>query len=129
MELKVRIKGMSFLLESASPGLLQELSQYSFAPDGIPLCVYGDSAYPLRVHLQGPLKGANLTPAEPQFNKAMSQVIVNYYCIPRFQEKLKNQLKSCCAFNKRSQLSSSIKYFEVYWNRSTPNPGLFQLGF
>ena len=45
-------------------GLLQELSHYSFAPDGTPL-----------------------------------------------------------------QLSLSIKYFEVFWNSSTPNPGLFQLGF
>ena len=49
-------------------GLLQELSHYSFAPDGTPLCVYGDPAYPLRVHLQGPFKGAHLTPAEQQFN-------------------------------------------------------------
>ena len=49
-------------------GLLQELSQYSFAPDGTPLCVYGDPAYPLRIHLQGPFKGANLTPAEQQYS-------------------------------------------------------------
>ena len=47
----------------ADSGLLQALSQYSFAPDGTPLCVYG---HPLRVHLQGPFKGANLTPAEQQ---------------------------------------------------------------
>ena len=58
-------------------GLLHELSQYSFAPDGTPLCVYGDPVYPLRVHLQGPFKGVNLTPAEQQFNKAMSQVRVS----------------------------------------------------
>ena len=43
----------SMLVDS---GLLQELSQYSFASDGTPLCVYGDRAYPLRVHLQGPFK-------------------------------------------------------------------------
>ena len=48
----------------ADSGLLEELLQYSFAPDGTPLCVYGDSAYPLRVDLQGPFKGANLTPAD-----------------------------------------------------------------
>ena len=58
-------------------GLLQELLQYSFAPDGTPLCVYGDRAHPSRVHLQGPFKGANLTQAEQQFNKAMSQVRVS----------------------------------------------------
>ena len=38
-------------------------------PDGTPLCVYVD---PLRFHLQGPFEGANLSPAEQQFNKAMS---------------------------------------------------------
>lgn len=57
--------------------LHQELSQYSFAPDGTPLCVYGDPEYPLLVHLLGPFKGANLTPGEQQFNKAMSQVRVS----------------------------------------------------
>ena len=87
--------------------------------------------HPLRVHLQRPFKGAQLTPAEQQFNKAMSQArvlverlfvdIVNYFCIPRFQEKLKNRLKASwqnvhcvCALKKLSQLSLSIKYFKVF---------------
>ena len=79
-------------------GLLQELLQYSFAPDGTPLCIYGDPGYPLHVHLQGPFKGVNLTPAEQQFNKAMSQVsvlvewlfgnIVNYFAFLDFKKKL-----------------------------------------
>ena len=84
--------------------------------------------HPLRVHLQRPFKGAHLTPAEQQFNKAMSQArvlvewlfvdIVNHFCIPRFQEKLKNWLKACwqnvhcvCTLKRLSQLSLSIKYF------------------
>ena len=120
-------------------GLLQELSQYSFALDGISLCVYGDPAYPLRVHIQGPFKGVNLASAEQQFNKAMSfgrMAFLGYcelLCILRFHEKVKNRLKSCwhnlhcvCALKKRSQLSLSIKFF---CNISTPNPGLFPLGF
>ena len=127
-------------------GLLQELSQYSFSLDGVSLCVYGDPTYPLRVHIQGPFKGVNLTPAEQQFNKAMSQVrvsvewlfwdIVNYFAFLDFKKKFKIGIKSCwqnvhcvCALKKRSQLSLSIKYLEVFWNISTPNPGLFQLGF
>ena len=79
-------------------GLLQELSQYSFAMDGMSFCVYGNPAYPLLVHIQGPLKGVNLTPAEQQFNKAMSQVrvsvewlfwdIVNYFAFLDFKKKL-----------------------------------------
>ena len=79
-------------------GLLQELSYYWFAPDRTPLRVYGDPAYPLRFHLQGPFKGAHLTPAEQQFNKAMSQVrvsvewlfgdIVNYFAFLDFKKNL-----------------------------------------
>ena len=80
-------------------GLLQELSHYSFAPDGTPLSVYGDPAYLLRVHLQGPFKGGHLTAAEQQFNKAMSQVrvsaewlfgvIVNYFASLDFKKNFK----------------------------------------
>ena len=127
-------------------GLLQELSHYSFAPDGTPLCVYGDPAYPLRVHLQGSFKRRSFDTSratvqqghEPSqsFGKMAIWGHCKLFCIPRFQEKLKNRLKSfwqnvhCVgALKKRSQLSLSVKYFEVFRNRSTPNPGLFQLGF
>ena len=58
-------------------GLLQEFSQYSFAPDGTPLCSYGGPVYPFCVYLQGPSKGAYLTPAEQQSNKAMNQVRIS----------------------------------------------------
>ena len=35
----------------ADSGLLQELEPYAFSPTGEPMCIYGDPAYPLRVHL------------------------------------------------------------------------------
>ena len=35
----------------AESGLLNEFQQHSFAPNGDPLCIYGDPAYPFRVHL------------------------------------------------------------------------------
>ena len=83
----------------AESGLLHELSRYSFAPDGTPLCLYGDPAYPLRVHLQGPFKGANLAPPQEDFNKSMSQVrvsvewvfgdIVNYFAFLDIKKNLK----------------------------------------
>ena len=39
----------------ASSGLLQDLQRFSNSPvTGLPMCVYGDPAYPLRAHLQGP---------------------------------------------------------------------------
>ena len=37
-------------------GLMQDLEQFAFASDGIALCLYGDPAYPLRVHLQQPFR-------------------------------------------------------------------------
>ena len=35
----------------ADSGLLATLQQHSFETNGNPLCIYGDPAYPLRVHL------------------------------------------------------------------------------
>ena len=88
----------------ADSGLLNDLSRYSFAPDGTPLCIYDDPAYPLRVHLQGPFKGAALTPLEQHFNKSMSQVrvavewvfgdITNYFAFLDFKKNLKIGLSS-----------------------------------
>ena len=40
------------------------------------LCLYGDPAYPLGVHLQGPFRDRQLTPQMQVYNKAMSEVIV-----------------------------------------------------
>ena len=55
-------------------GLLRELQQNAISPAGQPLCIYGDPAYPLRMHLQGPFRNAHLTPQMQQFNKCMSEV-------------------------------------------------------
>ena len=73
----------------AVSGLLPKLQQHCYDLNENPLCIYGDPAYPLRVHLQGPFKGAGLTPREKMFNTCMSQVrvvvewvfgdIINYF--------------------------------------------------
>ena len=60
----------------ASSGLLQDLQRFSNSPvTGLPMCVYGDPAYPLRAHLQGPYKGAVLTLHQQEFNKSMSSAV------------------------------------------------------
>ena len=41
---------------------------------GQPMCVYGDPAYPLRVHLQGPFKYGVLTNQLKAYNASMSAV-------------------------------------------------------
>ena len=56
----------------ADSGLLQVLEQRAFSPDGRPMCLYGDPAYPLRVQLQAPFKDGHLTPQMQEFNRCMS---------------------------------------------------------
>ena len=45
----------------ARSGVLNQLQRFSVDTNGNPLCIYGDPAYPLRLHLQGPFRGAGLT--------------------------------------------------------------------
>lgn len=56
--------------------LLQNLQRVAFH-NGQPLCVYGDPAYPLNVHLQAPFQTANITPDQQMYNKAMSKVRIS----------------------------------------------------
>ena len=54
-------------------GLLNDLRRVAFY-NGQPLCLYGDPAYPLGVHLQAPYRGNHLTPQMKLYNKSMSEV-------------------------------------------------------
>lgn len=84
----------------AMSGILPQLDQVSFSPTGQAMCIYGDPAYPHRIHLQCPFaRRLNLTPAEQAFNMSMSQVrvsvewvfgdIVNYFKFTDFKKDLK----------------------------------------
>ncbi|XP_071963310.1 uncharacterized protein [Antedon mediterranea] len=64
----------AFMLRESN--LLQQLERYAVRLNGDPLCIYGDPAYPLRVHLQAPFKG-NLTQGQQDFNRSMSQARVS----------------------------------------------------
>ena len=57
-------------------GLLNQLQQYSFGQNQRSLYVYGDPAYPLRVHLQAGFKGARLSQQQIHWNTRMSEVRV-----------------------------------------------------
>ena len=84
-------------------GLLQALQQYAYV-GGRPMCVYGDPAYPHRVHLQAPYRNRQLTAEMEAFNKSMSSVrvsvewlfgdIVNYFRFVDFKKNLKIGLSS-----------------------------------
>lgn len=79
--------------------LLGDLQQYSNSPDGQPLCVYGDPAYPISVHMQRSFAGPELTRVQKEYNTAMSRVrvsvewvfgdIANYFAFVDFKKKLK----------------------------------------
>ena len=57
--------------------LLDELQQFSYAPNGEALCIYGDLAYPLRQQ-QCPFRQRQGITAEQQaFNQSMSKVPVS----------------------------------------------------
>jgi hypothetical protein len=62
----------------ASSGLLQDLQRFSNNPlTGLPMCIYGDLAYPLRPQLQTPYRGAVLPQNQQDYNKSMSSARVS----------------------------------------------------
>lgn len=82
-------------------GLLASLRQVAFY-NNHPLCLYGDPAYPLGVHLQAPFRNRELTPEMREFNKAMSGVrvsvewmfgnITKYFSFVDFKKQMKVNL-------------------------------------
>ena len=61
----------------ADSGLLKDMGNFAFSPAGQPMCVYGDPAYPLRIHLQAPYRQGCLTQQMEDYNKALSAVLVS----------------------------------------------------
>ena len=61
----------------ADSGLLRDLQRHAFSPAGQPMCIYGDLAYPLRVHLQTPFRHVPLAPLMQDYNEAMSALRIS----------------------------------------------------
>ena len=61
----------------ADSGLLHQLEHHAFSLAGEPMALYGDPAYPLRVHLQVPYRCAGMSPQMEAYNKAMSAVRIS----------------------------------------------------
>ena len=88
----------------ADSGLLNDLQRFAFSSTGQPMCLYGDPAYPLRIHLQVPFRNTVRTPALQAFNFSMRAVrksvewlfgdIVNYFKFLDFHKNLKIGLSS-----------------------------------
>ena len=83
-------------------GLMRDLERIAYSPTGEALCIYGDPAYPLRIHLQAPFRDVNLTDEMKAYNKAMSSVrvsvewlfggVVNYFRFVDFKRALSIRL-------------------------------------
>ena len=57
--------------------LLTKLEHHSFSPTGQAMCIYGDPAYPHRIHLQRPFaQQAGFTHEQQAFNQSMSHARV-----------------------------------------------------
>ena len=88
----------------AHSDLLPQLQQFAHAPNGNTLCIYGNPAYPVRIELQGPFKGARINQLQKDFNKAMSQVrvsvewlfadVINFFKFLDFKKDLKIRLSA-----------------------------------
>ena len=89
----------------ASLNLYNLLLQNSVRPNRDPLCIYGDLAYPLIIHLQTPYSNLYaINTEQKEFNKAMSKVtssvewvfgeIVNYFAFLDFKKKFKVQISA-----------------------------------
>ena len=85
-------------------GLLQDLEEYTFSTTGQPMYIYGDPAYPPRVHPHGPFRDAYLTPQKQLYNQSMNSVrtsvewlfadVQNYFKFIDFKKNLKVGLSS-----------------------------------
>ena len=88
----------------ADSRVYNKLARNSFDPAGNPLCLYGDPAYPLRVHLQAPFRNVVLTQQMEDFNSSMSAVrssvewlfsdVINDFKFLDFKKNLKIGLSS-----------------------------------
>ena len=62
----------------AMSGLLPQLQHMSFPPTGQAMYIYGDPAYPHRIHLQCPFaRRQERTPTQQAFNQSMNEVRVS----------------------------------------------------
>jgi len=94
----------------ADSGLLNDMGNFTYPPAGRPMCVYGDPAYPLRIHLQAPYRqGRLVTQQMEDYNKAMSEVrvfvewlfgdIINSFKFLDYKKNLKKGTSFLCSKN------------------------------
>jgi len=121
----------------ADSGLLNDLQRFGFDTNGHPMCIYGDPAYPHRVHLQRPYTHGVLTQQMEAFNTSMKPVrqsvewlfgdIVNYFKFMDFKKNLKLQLSAVgkyyivCALLRNAMTCLYYNETSLYFDHSPPS--------
>ena len=88
----------------ADSGSLRDLEQHAFSTLHEPMCMYGDPAYPHRVHLQSPFREAVLADDMKLCNASMSACLIlvewlfgdvmNYFKFLDYKKNLKTGMSS-----------------------------------
>ena len=58
----------------AESGVYNSLQADALSTNGQPMCIYGDPAYPLQIHLQAPFRQRVLTPQKQAYSGSMGAV-------------------------------------------------------
>ena len=124
--------------------LLNELEAHAFSPAGEAMCLYGDPAYPHRMHLQGPFKEPLLTPEMEDFNHAMSSIhtsvelvfgdVIGSFKFLDFKKKSENWSESSwqtlhckCSAKECPDMPLWQQYRGILWSRTTISRGVLLL--
>ncbi|XP_015773007.1 PREDICTED: uncharacterized protein LOC107351223 [Acropora digitifera] len=121
----------------ADSGLLTNLQRFAISPTGQPMCIYGDPAYPLMVHLQAPFRQGRLTPQMQAYNDAMSEVrvsvewlfgdIINSFKFLDYKKNLKIELSSVgkmyvvCALLRNAFIKTKLHFLSHLTRRLCKN--------
>ena len=101
--------------------LYDDLETVAFCPAGREMCLHGDPAFSLRIHLQAPFRIAVLTRQMNIFNEKMSAVRASVkvvicghrqlFQISRFQKEFEDRFKS--SWQDVHSLCNSTKRFKL----------------
>lgn len=102
----------------AESGLYNSLQAHAVSTTGQPMSIYGDPAYPLRIHLQAPFRQRVLIPQQQAYNGSMSAFhssvewlfsdFVNYFKFLDFKKNLKIGLSQV------AKCTLSVQSFKIF---------------
>jgi hypothetical protein len=111
-------------------GLYNSMRQFAFSRQGEPMCIYGESAYPIRMHIQARFRQEGIA---EEMQDYMNQVrvsvewlfgnIVNYFKFLDFKKNLKIRLifKNVCSWGSVKEfLNMSIQKHYIHVFRIKP---------